>query len=238
MAKGARYAGIAAPGVAFINLLNGSRSVPTGGTPTTSIQGSIGQSILHNSSSIYNNVPNTYSESPAAITIAVIFVPAAAFSGHNFLFSTVSGSVTGTTVGFLSGQPEIYNNSSDHVFSSIPALSVGVPYFIVYSLGNIGQNVIVLNLYSGNIKTQSLANTVPGTPGSTWSIGYNGDSDNAYISAVAYSVNGLSLIQILNWAKSPWDYWFPPSSIYPPNFRLRNIPNNKAFAFTLPLGFM
>jgi hypothetical protein len=218
MALGARYAGVAAPGGAFINLFTGKPSVPTNGTLTTGVFGSLGPTVNSVGSTVYNAIANPYADSPSAITFAAILSPiAASGGGANVIFST-NPATTVNSAGLKLGPAldlEIFTGNNAYA-SGLPAtLSGNKPAFIAASFQNGKQNWVYADLPTGRvfaITTTAALSVTAGT--STWGVGYSGIASlqpNSNIAAVAYSANFLSLQQLIQWAQAPWDFWYAPT---------------------------
>jgi hypothetical protein len=96
-------------------------------------------------------------------------------------------------------------------------LSVGVPYFVVCSFNGSKGSFVTVNVLTGQIytTTTSTARTIGTTTAGAYQIGAiasSGDSPLSYIHAAMYSAGYLSLQQLLAWAQSPWDFWYPPTA--------------------------
>lgn len=217
-----RYSGIAAPGGAFINLLDGTVSTPTGGALSTVIAPIIGKGVSETVSTRYNSIANVYSDSPTAVTMAVIFMPTGSVASFNsVIFSTKTGSVSGNAALAVAANTRLfsfYNNGSVVSPTGAPALVSNVPYFLLVSWAASGAySWAVVNLntgqrWSGN-PTSGLS-TIVGT--SSWGIGTSLSSVQPFgvIASAMYSINNLLPYgNALQWAADPWSFWYPPSAL-------------------------
>jgi hypothetical protein len=215
MAQGLRFAGIAAPGGGFINLVNGLPTVATGGALTTSVAPGIGHAVNATVSTRYSAITNSYSESPSSFSFAAIVIPTGFTNG--FLDTIFSTNATSQSAGYQFGlfnlQPSIKINGGNNLFTGL-TLTVNVPYFIAVSLRSTKIWFVATNLVTGKIYTASGSSATIGSVATPWSVGSSIGScqPNCKIAAVAYSVNNfMALSQLQAWAAAPWDYWYPPT---------------------------
>jgi hypothetical protein len=216
MALGARYAGVASPGGGFIDLLTGKPSVPTNGTPTTTVLSGSGPGVPTNTSTVYNAIANSYSDSPSSVTMAAILTITASPPGNPAVIFSTRSTITGAS-GIFWGLAGIFNcfaNGAGVLLGASFILTVGQAYFVASSFRNGLQNFVAINLKTGRILTTTGTSAMTMTVGTgSYAIGVAtaGQHPNASISAVAYSINNfMSLERLLQWARAPWDYWYPP----------------------------
>jgi hypothetical protein len=211
MATGARYAGVAAPGGGFINLLTGKPGVATGGALTTAVLPGLGLATACNQTTRYVAIANPYADTPTATNFAAILTPTANNGFTNFVFATNGSSGGGLTL--VSVRPGFYANGVSTT-STLPVLTLNQPYFIAVSISTTGYNWVSVNLVNGRVSVQtSVGAMTMGVGTATWTVSIaSGNSQaNATIAAVAYSVNNfLSARQLRQWAQAPWDFWYPP----------------------------
>ena len=202
-----RFSGIAGFGGAFINLLNGQPATKTG-SPTTA--GTLlGPAVNFASASNYNNVSNSFSDTPAAVTEAALVIPTSSVTFCN-IFATCTGSANhNCDPCFLVLQ--FKTNGTTH--SSGITLAQNQPYFVACSIKANAQNYIAVNLLTGQITTATATAAIAFTaPSSTWQIGSSYAAPDAEVAAVMYSLQFMSAPQLLVWALAPWDFWYPPTA--------------------------
>jgi hypothetical protein len=213
MARGARYAAIAAPGGQFINLLNGAPSVAVNGSLSTKIDPILGPVVVSNTSTVYSSIANSFADSPSSVTFAAILTPIAS-SPPDIIFSTrASTYLTGIYL-FTAGNFGLILNGVGTLASGLPSIAAGVPWFLAVCSTAAKQNWVVANLKTARIWTTTGAVAGSTAVGATpWSVGIATalQQPGASIAAVAYSINNfLSLSQLVAWARNPWDYWYSP----------------------------
>ena len=219
MALGARLAAVPVQGGKWLDLLTAKTSSQVGAGIVTQLSG-IGPVIKTGTASgVYSNFANSFADgTPNAITIAAIIIPTGT-AAYSTVFNTANHTQGGGGVGIITdntGQVQFIDHSGTIGSSGLPVLVVGQPYFIAVSMDpnlNGGVNIIQANLQTGQVWTFSTSGTSAGAVG-TASFVIGGDTVQASqhtMAAVAYSANGpfMSLTMLKQWAKAPWDYWYP-----------------------------
>jgi len=208
---------------------------------SSSIYGGLGQCVY--ASIGYQYSPSYYFGPSPGITFAAIHVPTSSNA------SDVSQAGPQSRLSLTAGStknPILWIGTTSATFSTI-SLSLNIPYFIAVSGNTSAANCVVVNLLTGAIQSGSVTGsyTIP-TPGANNfdAIGYNGNC-YGYYAAVMYGPSYLSPAQLLAWAQSPWDFWYPPTiddsifalsvGIYTPPAPFAASPN--ALAVRDPLAF-
>jgi hypothetical protein len=215
MAQGARYAGVAAPGGGFIDLVRGVASVPTNATFTTVATAIIGNAVNSSTSTAYNSVSNPYADTPTGMTFAAISIPLNS-NATEVLFSTKNTTIGASGLSWSSaGTFRWFANGTLNTPTMGAAYVLNHPYFLACSIKNGQQYAVLTDLATG--KTTTGTSTVAATlTVGTGPFGVGGTSQanvaaDSKIAAVAYSINFLDLNQLIQWAQAPWDYWYPPN---------------------------
>lgn len=213
-----RYSGIAAPGGAFTNLLNGTSSTQVGAP--TSVINSLGLTTATPSTTgvnVCNNVANAFTGAITGFTSAAILSYSSV--GASGLLSIFDDNAA-------NGNLFVYQNSAGHFLAllssgtstySVIQLAANTPYFVAVSANSSVGVFVVVNLLTGAIQTATVTQAIGFfTPSSTWNIGGQSVSTGrggSRIAAIMYSVATLSLQQLLAWAQNPWDFWYPPTAL-------------------------
>jgi hypothetical protein len=214
-----RMSCVPAGGGAFINLLNGQASTPTNGTFTSPIWGALGPTVtVPGTSTAYNSVANSISESPTATTVAAIFAMNGASLNGYLVSDETSASATINALKLSSGEAELLLNDAVTVVIT-PALTTKVPYFVAIS-GKVNlQYYVIVNLLTGQViaSGSGSATHAPGTnSGAAYAIGgvsTASQTPNVWIAAAMMSRQFLSLDQLLAWGQDPWAFWYPSDAV-------------------------
>ena len=93
----------------------------------------------------------------------------------------------------------------------------GVPHFVGASVGPAGQNIVIVNLATGQTYSYTSTNSgTSNTPGEVGS-GYMGSQStqfciNGKMAAGMMSGTYLTLQQVEQWAADPWSFWYPDNA--------------------------
>ena len=209
-----RYSGVARAG-SMINLITG-KGATVNGAITAGVHGKIGATVVNTTSTAYLSAPGLILAS-TALTFGAIFAPTAALA-NSVLFSTAGGSGSAADTWFQNASglgPGLFVGNSFQNSGLI--LTNGVPYFIAVSFNGATMNSIATNLNTGVSATASapVAKAIATPNVATYILGgipSAGFQMDGALAAIMYSANNfLSLPQLLNWAQSPWDFWYPPT---------------------------
>jgi hypothetical protein len=218
---------VSANGGNMLDVKTGLPFTKSGGTANTVIDANVGpaQYVTAGAANICS-VPGPNSIPPAA-TMAAIIRPIAAngFSVYQAIIVYNNGtSDNGIYTHFGSGPPvfDMYNTAvGDQEPITLGSGFPTAPYFIAVSDPyTSGQNVnfVAVNLLTGQVKTGAVSGASGnGSINDAFvAIGCDpnpNDLSNTYIAAAMYSRTYLSMQQLLQWAKSPWEFWYPDKTI-------------------------
>jgi hypothetical protein len=190
------------------------------GTPTTNIDGRAGPLLKLATSASYlqfgnqPNVPSTVTQH----TMAVIVGAGGASNDAWIVTESISNSNSGGFAFFWNaGTPAIQiQRGGLNISMTNYVWTAGHTYFVVVSGNASLVNFLQLDLVNGKIITQVVATGLSGgsfTTANTYSVG--GRQGQALgcpdgIAAAMANINlYLSMPQLLQWAQSPWDFWYP-----------------------------
>jgi hypothetical protein len=233
-----RFSGIAAPsGVQFINLLNGKKGTVTS-TLTAKIHRIAGPIITSTGTGQIAFSGNA-AVAASSLTIAAIIVgPADGTNG--IIFNTTSAVAACPMLWKDLGTNNLgltTNTGAPAAVSGI-AIASGTPYFVISSFSSLSTNVkfLVLNLANGKVSTASVAAppfTAVASNGTYCVAGDGvGDTSTGVAAAVMFSNAGLSIPEMLLWAKDPWGFWYPtPAGIVAFDPAYVNPPSTSSIPF-------
>jgi hypothetical protein len=196
----------------FIDLTTGRMGVPTG-APTANIKSSMGPGVLYGANSDGTDFASKLTSLPNGMTLAAIAQPNIVGSAYQSLIAADAGPANGLLNISPTGALQIYlsgNNNS----TIIPAANT--PYFFAASTKGGVYNFVALNLRTGEVQTSSISGgtSIVGTNG-IYRIGQNNGSQgfNGTIAAAMYAPTYMSMQQLLDWSKAPWEFWYPNKTI-------------------------
>lgn len=201
---------------------------PTLATGTTSVGGNIINGTIGpvlNTTGTFQSATlpgSTPAVADTAITLAAIAMFTSATGNQACVLASTGTSNTAAfflnviaTTGVFSFSG--FSTSPSNSFGvNIGTLSVNVPYFLVGSIsvasGILSINGLLVNLLSGEVKSLIGTRTVNAfIPSGVFQVMNNGNNPSWQLAASMCSATFLSLPQLLQWAKSPWDFWYPPT---------------------------
>lgn len=193
----------------FVNCLSGA-SATIVNSPAAKIIGGLGPSTSFTSTAKCT-YPALTSLGLNKMTLAVIVQ----FISLTAAYQRLIGDITSFISLNASGVVDFFSGG-DHLTSPAFTATINVPYFIAISTSATALNFVILNLVTGALISQSLAG-VSVNPNGAINIGNNPPNNqvaSAYIAAVMYAQNYLSVPQLLTWAADPWSFWYPsPQSL-------------------------
>jgi hypothetical protein len=203
---------VPAAGGVYINLLTGGATTKAGvQTYGVGAGGPYTQSITNGG---YGSFANSFSSTVTpGFTIATIFTPAS-IATNGTILSTSTVAANGLQMTYRLGVMGYRNSSLFAASPVLPALTVGVPYFLALSDNGTTCYFVQVNLLTGQIVTSSVATASGLSQGSTttWLIGGNA-SGSAFVNGNIHSVMAgyvaLSPAQLKAWAADPWSFWYP-----------------------------
>jgi hypothetical protein len=217
-AQNIRYSGVA-NGANFISLLNGKP-----GTPSISgsvLDGQIGPAAtIATTTGGGNNITVAGGGSaPSVATIACIFKFNGTSAGNYQGLLGTFASGFGWWIGIENAVQNITVSSggTSSTTAFTPVLSVGVPYFVAVSSSLTGGNLVVVNLATGAIQSQTVTygsslsaagGEAPYVLGTTFTFAAANGLDGS-MAAAMYSAQFMSLSQLQQWAQDPWAFWYP-----------------------------
>jgi hypothetical protein len=220
----------------LVNLLSGAPGVLNG--TLSAVMTGVGPAVA-SAGSGYLTFPGQSTAADPSFTTAMIFVPNAV-SGSKFLFSFSSGGGNNTNGLFLSGAQLCGYRHSTAALSGIN-LTSGVPYFIAASANSSTVCFVVVNLLTG--VTEMAIASLGGTPaagngtyvvGATSSLAQEASADYC---AVMYAPACMAPAQLLQWAQSPWDFWYPRRASFEASLPLAGILSNFLAGYGLTSAF-
>jgi hypothetical protein len=213
------FSGVALNGN-FISL--GSGVVPTGigtvsGTPSKILDPRIGPTIKFASATdaLTFTFPNI-SYSP--VTFAAILVMNNVTSGvRDCIFgNNTNQGASGTSLGYDgSGHTWCTIDTVSFRDSTLPAAVAGVPYFVLVSiLATSGTPTwLAMRLDTGQIFQATPSLSASFSAATTLVVGNNIDVNHVSFASIAAAMMSNTFIPpatALQWAQSPWDFWYPP----------------------------
>jgi hypothetical protein len=203
-----RFSGISALSGNFIDVMTGAAG-SINGSLTPSIDSAIGPKVTFaDATTARTDFSGKSGVADASVCLAAIFRFS---SGSAFQFMLLAGSASGWGIGTSGGANlslESYGGSS--IDSGLP-VATGVPYFAIVSGNASASTFLLLNLSTGQIKTATSTGSSSIGCNGTYRVGNaaGGSSNSATgVSAVMCSANYLSATEALQWAQSPWSFWY------------------------------
>lgn len=207
------FSGVAVNG-GFVSLLSGAKAT-LAGAPTAVIKSTIGPAVTIATTSDVVSFTGQSTAAATSFTFAGVFWINALNTGSfaNSLFATSAG-VNNAQLSSSGGALTAQINGTGVGSSIFPAANV--PYFYIVSVrGGAGGSVnfLLLNLNTGQIQTQTAANTASAAAsGGTYFIGSSGsafENTSGAIAASMYSQKFMSAAAMRLWAQDPWAFWYP-----------------------------
>jgi hypothetical protein len=206
----------------MISLLNAA--VASQGTGQVSkIDGLLGPVVNYpHGQYAYNQFPIPV-ETPTSITFGVIFRMNTSIGTANRLLDNNGQSTASADLGF-NATPQLGIGISPSSYFFGPQLTAGGWYFCAASYKQVGGqgvvNDVIVDLKTGAIVDLGSVTGSNVAPGATTNGGLSiggvasfADSSSSQIAAAMYSVNSfLTVAQLAEWARNPWDFWYPQTA--------------------------
>lgn len=199
---GIRYSAVPGSGGTFDSLLTGARATVT--TPVK-VQTAFGPAGSFAAAAQINSITNPFVETPSFITVAAICAP----NAGTYLFVTAPASPNGILIQSATFR---FTAGGTIANSGIPA-TAGHTYFIACSATPTVKTFVAVDLNTGQTYKAVITSGTTFNATGTWNLG-GANGVNPWlgtIHAIMYSVGSLTQTQMLTWAKSPWDFWYPPT---------------------------
>lgn len=207
-----RFSGVSIGGN-FLNLLTGKMGT-VGGAAVGILDATIGSALktgANNDRVSFSGLP-AVADAQGTIAGIVSYVD----TGGGLFFesdATAGGGEGGLTVGASSFFFTVGKSNVAAINSTIAAVN-NVPYFQAISWNDAtGVNFVVVRLDTGVVLSQFVASvTTALASDGTYLVGNSalGTAFSGRTAAAMYSAQYMSIPQLLGWAKSPWDFWYPP----------------------------
>jgi hypothetical protein len=217
-AKGVRMSIVAARGGNnYINVPTGKPLVVSG-SPTSGFNSRMGPYVIGGATN-GNSFLNSSTTAPNCVTMAAIVTPITSNVFQPLICLNNTGSTGETELVLVSNVLSYVSSLGVTTSSGITALTANVPYFVACSVvaNKTTMSFIVVNLLTGQVSTSTVTGAASNQNlGSVFVIG--GASVNAggaqWIAAAMVSTlpdtEFYSAESLLDWAKAPWDFWYPP----------------------------
>lgn len=214
-----RFSAVAMGGDALVPVFLAGQATVAGASSVKAT--SFGPAVSFASGANANIYPSyAGTETPTAITMAVIFTPASGATGYVIINCAGIGQanpITGIYLSTLAVNLIIQNSVRGPTFT----LTAGVPCFLVVSTYNLaGANTVVaaaVNLLTGQTTTGvsgPFPTTIQATTTATYAVGDSASGINSApmsVNAAMYSIAYTPLAVMLAWAQDPWAFWYPRS---------------------------
>lgn len=209
-ARNCLFSAAAAPN-GFINCLNGKPGT-VGGSPTNEIRGGMGPAVVFTT-----NADTTFALPSTSFnqgTMAAIFRCAGTTGSPQYILNNIATSSMGIGISLVGNSDFGYVLGGTSRPSLIPYVA-NAPYFFAVSFnGSVGASLIAIRLDTGAIITFASTSQAGGAGDGNIYLGNRGLNTrqlNGSIAAAMFSNVYLSPLQLLAWAQSPWDFWYPPT---------------------------
>ena len=210
ISQGHGFSGIA-NGASFVNLLSGTNAARS--ILTASLNGNIGPALtLGTVSTARFSGQSTVND--ANVTLASIIWPTSLASSGSILATSTTGTSGWTLNLAITTGVVILRPNGGTSYTSTLGLAINTPYFVAASTQGTQAVFLVTNLLTGVTTTQTVTASHASTaPNGTYGVG-NNSSINSIVGLVAaamFAPSYMSISQLLQWAQSPWDFWYPPT---------------------------
>lgn len=191
------------------------------GTPTSKIDGLIGDSVNFPGNTDRCNFASFPTTAFAESTVACIFKMYTAPSAPVDAVGHSNGSNIGHGIGSTNGLSFTARWGGNFVtFTSIPIAIVNAPYLYIVTASNSGGGTVrgfVKRLDTGQVWTESISALGTGSGGTgTFTVGgrdsTSGRMINGPVACSMMSTKFLSLFELHQWAKDPWSFWYPTAN--------------------------
>ena len=209
------FSGIASVGN-FLNLLSGTRGVISGVPVASPTQVGPGTNTFASSTGVMTFGSFT-TVTAQALTLAMIGVPLSPDANKSFpIVLDAEANFVGLMNASAGTWGMVVNNTSSTIVGG-PSVVLGVPYFVAVSIKNISGgafNYVIVRLDNGQVYSGNQTQTGSSSGAAlTVSVGGRGSQSsrqfNGSLCAAMVSSQFMSLPAILQWAQSPWDFWYP-----------------------------
>jgi len=190
------------------NLVTGS-SATTGSAPTATIWGGLGPANYFSAAGNYLTIAGLQTAIFKQGTLAAFFTITT--TSTNVILGQVPSSGTGVILLGNSGTLVLQTNGV--IYSAGYALALNTPYFVAVSFSGTSCNVVLLNLKTGVVLYKNITIVIPtGTFSGSMALG----NYSAHLASLLGNLGPcmgatcfLSLPQLIQWAQTPWDFWYP-----------------------------
>lgn len=213
-----------ASGANMLNLLTAAKGT-INGTVTAKVVGNLGQTAGLNNAGSQLTFPAQSTATDISGTIAIIFQTPNAFTTNQwFATNIINGGfhLTPNGAGATTQAEFVFGGTGVTTLqSTFPnPIAQNIPYFLAASASSTQAagasatvvNFLLLNLLTGQVQTSTAtaAKLTPAAASGTITICQSA-ALMGQVAAAMFAPSFMSLPALLQWAQSPWDFWYPPT---------------------------